>query len=326
MKNLSIGIVGLPNVGKSTLFNLLTKNQVKAENYPFCTIDPNVGIVEVPDERLQKLTSLSQSAKTIPAVVEFCDIAGLVKGASKGAGLGNQFLTHIRDVAAILIVLRSFEGDIIHVEGTVDPIRDLEIINTELILKDLETVERRLTGLKDKLKEEDKWAKKEKQVLELVKEKLDTGKLIPEMVNNNFVKNLGLLTAKKQFYLLNGKERNKQRNGTFIVANLKSTKDTTNALSKLVKVAYETLGLISFFTTGEQETRAWTTTQGITAPEAAGVIHSDFEKNFIRAEIISCKNLTEAGSWLEAKNRGLVRLEGKKYLVQDGDVIYFRHG
>jgi len=334
---LSIGIVGLPNVGKSTLFNLLTKKEVDAANYPFCTIDPNVGVVEVPDERLQWLNEMSRSEKKIPAVVEFYDIAGLVKGANKGAGLGNKFLTHIREVDAILMVLRCFKnGDIIHVEESVDPLRDLEIINTELILKDLETVEKRLVGLEKELRGSDKALQKiqgkEREILEKVKERLNNNELIQEWAAESVVRNLGLLSAKKQIYLLNGNEnevseglknRIGELGGVFFIADLAENPD--EALKKLIQEAYKVLDLISFFTTGPQETRAWTVRRGAKAPEAAGVIHSDFENKFIRAEVVNYEKLKEAQSWLAAKNKGWIKLEGKDYEMQDGDVVFFHH-
>ena len=291
MKKLSIGIIGLPNVGKSTLFKLLTKQEVNIANYPFCTIDPNVGVVTVPDERLTKLAAMSNSRKTIPAVVEFYDIAGLVKGASHGAGLGNQFLAHIREVNMIVHVVRVFNNDAIaHVENTVDPIRDIDIITTELELKDLESKERE-----------------------------------------------NLLAAKQKIYLLNGtpdqvstalKEKLTTENASFIIMDFEILRQNQDdqSLNALIKKAYEILGLVSFFTTGEDETRAWTIRRGAKAPQAAGVIHTDFEKKFIRAEVIAADKLLEAGSWIQAKQKGWLRLEGKDYVVCDGDVMVIRHG
>ncbi len=305
---LSVGIVGMPNVGKSTLFQALTKKQVNIANYPFATIDPNVGVVEVPDTRLQKLSSLFESKKTIPAVVEFVDIAGLVKGASKGEGLGNQFLASIREVAAIVQVVRGFSNaDIIHVENNVNPLRDIDTVNTELQLKDLETTEK--------------------------------GSEIPESQ---------LLAKKPVVYLLNAdpkevsqevSEKIKNLGGAVVVANLKDELEMqalsederkefcfVSHLSELIKKAYEILNLITFFTTGPDETRAWTIEKGITAPHAAGVIHSDFEKNFIKAEVIPFEQLVEAGTFAKAQSQGWIRTEGKEYVVQDGDVLEIMHG
>ncbi len=327
---LSIGIVGLPNVGKSTLFKFLTKKEVNIANYPFCTIDPNVGVVEVPDERLAQLANLSKSEKIIPAVVEFYDIAGLVRGANKGEGLGNQFLSYIREVDAILIVLRCFnDSNIVHVEGLVDPLRDLEIINTELILKDLVTVEKRLASLEKEVKSGDKTALQERALMERVKKKLDQGGLLADFCNESAIKNLGLLTAKKQLFILNGTDINITKQlpeGSFVIADLSSGEKSRQALEVLIQKAYQILDLISFFTTGPEETRAWTIMRGSKAPQAAGVIHTDFEKKFIKAEVVSDENLIASGSWLNAKSRGLIRLEGKDYLVKDGDVMVFRHG
>ena len=327
MSKLSIGIVGLPNVGKSTLFKALTKKDVNIANYPFCTIDPNIGIVTVPDERLDKLSAMSKSAKTVPAVVEFYDIAGLVKGANKGEGLGNQFLSHIREVSAIVMVLRCFENkEIIHVENSIDPIRDLEIINAELALKDLETVEKKIAGKKE--------TPKDLEILKKIQNKLNTNELITGFAADPVVKNMQLLTAKKQIYLLNGdpediteelKNKIKTLSGEYIVANLGNEDGANTALSNLIKQAYHTLGLISFFTTGEMESRAWTIEAGSKAPQAAGVIHTDFEKKFIKAEVINWQKLFEAGSWAQAKNKGLIRLEGKEYVVQEGDVMIIKH-
>lgn len=327
MSKLSIGIVGLPNVGKSTLFKALTKKEVNIANYPFCTIDPNIGIVTVPDERLDKLSTISKSAKTVPAVVEFYDIAGLVKGANKGEGLGNQFLSHIREVSAIVMVLRCFENkEIIHVENSIDPIRDLEIVNAELALKDLETVEKKIAGKKE--------TPKDLEILKIIKEKLNKNELITDFTHEPVVKNMQLLTAKKQIYLLNGdpkdvseelKNKIKTLGGIHVVANLESKEGANAALSDLIKEAYRALGLISFFTTGEMESRAWTIERGSKAPQAAGVIHTDFEKKFIKAEVINWQKLLEAGSWTQAKSKGFIRLEGKEYMAQEGDVMIIKH-
>lgn len=334
---LSIGIVGLPNVGKSTLFKILTKKDILIANYPFATIDPNVGVVVVPDERLQKLSDLTHSKKIIPAIVEFYDIAGLVKGAYKGEGLGNQFLTHIRETDAICEVIRCFESpDIIHIEEKVDPIRDLEIINTELILKDLDTVEKRLVKLEGEARTGDKQKKKDLEIVKKIKEGLDKNLLAinyidKELIVEPIVKELNLLTIKPQIYLLNGspddvseelKNKIKELNADYVIINL-STSDVD--INGLIKKAYEILGLISFITTGEEETRAWTIRKGAKAPEAAGEIHSDFEKKFIRAETVNCERLLESGGWNQAKQKGWIRTEGKDYVVEDGDVLIIRH-
>ncbi|MFH1246313.1 MAG: redox-regulated ATPase YchF [Candidatus Liptonbacteria bacterium] len=329
---LSIGIVGLPNVGKSTLFKILTNQDIVIANYPFATIDPNVGIVPVPDERLQKLTTLSNSKKTIPAVVEFYDIAGLVKGASQGEGLGNQFLSHIRDTQAIVIVLRVFEDPgIIHVENTVDALRDMEILKIELVLKDLETVEKRLGKLEGEAKGGDKEKIKQFKSLKKVRDELQKNNLALPFSGESIVRELQLLTSKKQLYLLNGKENDvsdalraaiKAVGADYIVMDLKEA----NEVGPLIRKGHEALSLISFFTTGEDETRAWTIECGTKAPQAAGVIHTDFENKFIRAEVISADKLLEAGGWSKAKQKGLMRLEGKEYVVLDGDVMEIRHG
>ena len=333
---LSIGIVGLPNVGKSTLFKMITKLQVTIANYPFATIDPNVGVVPVPDERLDVLAKMSNSAKIVPAVVEFYDIAGLVKGANAGEGLGNQFLSHIREVKAIVHVLRCFQSnEIIHVENRVDPISDMDIINTELMLKDLETVQKRLSKLESESKSGDKQKIKDAETLKKVKEGLDKGNLVfnlpKEVREEGIVQELNLLTNKNQIYLLNGveedvseelKQKIKSLGFDFVIADLMLVDD----VDFLIKKAYEVLGLISFFTTGETETRAWTIERGTKAPQAAGVIHSDFEKKFIRAEVVAYDKLVEAGSWAATKQKGWFRLEGKEYVFQDGDVVEFRHG
>lgn len=327
---LSIGIVGLPNVGKSTLFKHLTAQDIHIANYPFATIDPNVGIVSVPDERLQKLTTLSNSKKTIPAVVEFYDIAGLVKGANEGEGLGNKFLSHIRECKAVVNVVRCFYNDeIIHVEGNPDPIRDIEIIKTELILKDLDTVEKRIVSIDKDIRGGDKNAKAGKEVLEKVREKLLKNEYITEFEAEPIMREIQLLTAKPQLYLLNGiasditpalKEKLKEY--SWMQADLSSPA----SLDELIKKAYEVLGLMSFFTTGEDETRAWTCLRGSKAPQAAGEIHTDFEQKFIRAEVVATDKLLEAGGWNEAKKKGWIRIEGKEYIVHDGDVLVIRHG
>lgn len=338
---LSIGIVGLPNVGKSTLFNLLTKQQVLAANYPFATIDPNIGVVAVPDERLDKLAELSRSKKKIPAVVEFYDIAGLVKGAYKGEGLGNQFLSHIRETQAILIVLRIFKDEsVVHVENTVDPLRDLEIINTELALKDLETVNKRLDKMESEARSGDKKVLKNLEILKAIELELKRGNLINQFEEEEIVKEMQLLTAKKQLYLLNGdisdvdeeiKTKINKLGAEYLTINLAKESQGTGdfrfaGTSELIRKSYEILGLISFFTTGEDETRAWTIKRGTKAPQASGEIHSDFEKKFIRAEVINWQKLLEVGSWTKAREKGLLRLEGKEYVVQDGDVMIVRHG
>jgi hypothetical protein len=333
---LSIGIVGLPNVGKSLLFNILTKQQVNTANYPFATIDPNIGIVPVPDERVDKLAEMSKSAKKVPAVVEFYDIAGLVKGANKGEGLGNQFLSHIRDVSAIVQVVRCFEsGEIIHVENSVNPIRDIDTINTELALKDLDTVEKRFGKLEGEARTGDKQKMKELEIVKKAKDALGEDKLIfnlgKDFINEPAIKELNLLTAKQQIYLLNGKEGDvseelkskiKSLNADYIVMDLSSAQN----LDDLIKKAYQVLNLISFLTTGEDETRAWTIENGYKAPQAAGVIHTDFEHKFIKAEVIDWKKLLEATSWSGAKQKGWLRLEGKEYVVKDGDVVVIKHG
>jgi ribosome-binding ATPase len=329
---LSIGIVGLPNVGKSTLFKILTNQDITIANYPFATIDPNVGIVPVPDERLKKLTELSASKKTIPAVVEFYDIAGLVKGANEGEGLGNQFLSHIRDTQAIVMVLRVFQDpNIIHVENSVDAIRDMGILTTELVLKDLDTVEKRLGKLEGEARTGDKEKIKQFETLKQVKDELVKNKLALPFRDEPIVKELMLLTAKNQVYLLNGVESDVPPalleaiaavGANYVVMNLAEATE----VGPLIRKGYEILNLISFFTTGEDETRAWTITRGMKAPQAAGVIHTDFEKKFIRAEIIGSDKLLEAGGWSKAKQKGTLRLEGKEYVMQDGDVMEVRHG
>lgn len=329
---LSIGIVGLPNVGKSTLFKLLTSQDIVVANYPFATIDPNVGIVPVPDERLNELAKLSNSKKIVPAVVEFYDIAGLVKGANQGEGLGNQFLSHIRETQAIIIVLRAFKDDnIIHVENSVDPIRDMGIILTELILKDLDTVEKRLAKAESEAKSGSKPAIQAAEVLKLVREALLKNETALRFADEEIVKDLQLLTAKKQLFLINGTEEDmpeslkdeiKKIGGDYLIMDLSSE----TSLAPLIKKSYEILDLMSFLTTGEDETRAWTIKMGSKAPEAAGAIHTDFESKFIRAEVINWQKLKEAGSWNTAKQKGWLRLEGKEYIVEDGDVMVIRHG
>lgn len=354
---LSIGIVGLPNVGKSTLFTALTKKQVEIANYPFATIDPNVGVVEVPDERLDKLAELSNSAEIIPTAIEFTDIAGLVKGANKGEGLGNQFLANIRETDAILYVVRTFElSDIHHVEDSVDPLRDIETLRTELALKDMESVEKRLSNVEGKARTGDKDAKEELDAVQKIKESLDNGVHIADYLKKNdvsekfleVVKDLQLLTSKPYFFLFNSKGDDISEELVDYVNNLGSeyvkmdvreeldSADLSReereelglgegGLSELVSAGYKILNLITFLTTGEQETRAWTTKKGSRAPEAAGKIHTDFEKKFIRAEVIAWDKLLEAGGWAKARSKGLIRTEGKEYIVKDGDTMVILH-
>ena len=329
--NLSLGIVGLPNVGKSTLFKLLTKQEVNIANYPFTTINPNVAVLAVPDERLKKVAQISKPKKIVPAVVEFFDIAGLVKGANKGEGLGNQFLAQIRETNAIIQVVRCFPNpEIVHVEGRVDPIRDMETVNTELMLKDLETVAKRIEKISGEAKSGIKEAIKELEILNQIKTELEKGNLLvmvfeKEFLEEPMMKNLNLLTAKKQIYLFNGdaKDLPQTVRGDYIIANLENNPD----LSVLIKKAYEILDLISFFTiVGEEEARAWPTKRGTKVIEAAGMIHSDFEQKFIKAEVIDWQKLVEAGDWAQARHKGWVKLEGRDYEVQDGDVIIIKHG
>ena len=323
----------MPNVGKSTLFNTLTKKSVPADNYPFCTIDPSVGIVPVPDERLQKLGELSKSAKIIPAIIEFTDIAGLVKGAAEGEGLGNQFLSHIREVDAIAEVVRVFEDkDIIHVHNKVDPLSDIETINLELILADLQTVTKRRGNLVREIKSNKKEAIIEDIVLEKVQKVLEDSKLARTTELNEkemeVVKGMHLLTMKPFLYVLNTSEA-AEKNLTEVadrVPGLYVVIDPVfeKGLDDLIKKSYETLDLITYFTTGEDETRGWTIQRNSTAPIAGTAIHTDFKDKFIRAEVVASDKLLEAGSYAAAREKGWVRTEGKEYIVQDGDVIEFR--
>lgn len=326
--------MGLPNVGKSTLFRLLTKQEINVANYPFATIDPNVGIVAVPDERLDKLAEAAGAKKITPAVVEFYDIAGLVKGAHEGEGLGNQFLSHIREVKATVQVIRVFpSSEIIHVEGEANPLRDLEIVNTELILKDLDTVQGRIENVEGKARTGNKEAVKDLEILEKLRKVLDARDLARssgKLADDPAIKQLTLLTAKPQIYLLNGKEENvpseliekiKILGGDYLILDLASE----NNLDALIRLAYEVLGLITFFTFGEDETRAWEIPRGVTVRQAAGTIHTDFEERFIKADVINWEKLIEAGDWSEAKQKGWMRLEGKDYVVEEGDVIEVKH-
>lgn len=362
---MKLGIVGLPNVGKSTLFNSLTKAGAESANYPFCTIDPNVGVVTVPDERLALLGDFYHSKKVTPAVIEFVDIAGLVKGASKGEGLGNQFLANIREVDAIVHVVRCFEDtNVIHVDGSIDPIRDIETINLELIFSDLEILERRIAKV-TKTARMDKEAAKELAFLEKVKAHLEEGQLAITLETENededaWLATYNLLTAKPVIYAANVAEDDiaddgannqyvqavreyaaKQNSEVFVICAqieeeiseldederkmfLEDLGLTESGLEKLVRASYHLLGLMSFLTAGEDETRAWTIKIGTKAPQAAGKIHTDFERGFIKAEVVNYQDLLDCGSYAGAREKGLVRMEGKEYVVQDGDVILFR--
>lgn len=347
--SLSIAIVGLPNVGKSTLFNALTKKQVLAENYPFCTIDPNVGVVSVPDKRLEKLGLMSGSKKIVPAAIEFVDIAGLVKGAHQGEGLGNKFLANIRECDAICEVVRNFRNDnIIHVNNKVDPEDDRETIATELIMADLETIEKRLVKTDKEAKAGNKEALNLKAVLEKLKTEMDKGKAAREIgltvEEKEAVKPLHLLTLKPIMYVINGEgapDASFLPKQNVLVLNIKLEEDIAglsteeqaeyirelglkqSGLDKLIKEAYKLLGLITFITTGPEETKAWTVPIGAKAPQAAGVIHTDFEKGFIRAEVINWEKLLSASSEARAREQGILRTEGKAYVMQDGDVCHF---
>lgn len=362
---MKLGIVGLPNVGKSTLFNSLTKAGAESANYPFCTIDPNVGIVTVPDERLKLLGDFYQSKKVTPAVIEFVDIAGLVKGASKGEGLGNQFLANIREVDAIVHVVRCFEdANVIHVDGSVDPLRDIETINLELIFSDLEILERRIAKTA-KVARNDKDAAKELEFLKRVKNHLEEGKMAITMEletedEQASLSSYNLLTDKPVIYAANVAEddladdgqsssyvqavkdyASGQKSEVFVICAqieqeiaeldddekrmfLEDLGLKESGLEKLIKASYRLLGLISFLTAGEDETRAWTIKVGTKAPQAAGKIHTDFECGFIKAEVVHYQDLLDCGSYAGAREKGLVRMEGKEYVVKDGDVILFR--
>ncbi len=362
---MKLGIVGLPNVGKSTLFNSLTKAGAESANYPFCTIDPNVGVVTVPDERLNLLGDFYKSKKVTPAVIEFVDIAGLVKGASKGEGLGNQFLANIREVDAIVHVVRCFEDSIVvHVDGNIDPLRDIETINLELVFSDLEILERRIAKV-TKTARMDKEAAKELTFLERVKAHLEDGQLAITLETENededaWLATYNLLTAKPVIYAANVAEDDiaddgannqhvqavreyaaKQNSEVFVICAqieeeiseldederkmfLEDLGLTESGLEKLVRASYHLLGLMSFLTAGEDETRAWTIKIGTKAPQAAGKIHTDFERGFIKAEVVNYQDLLDCGSYAGAREKGLVRMEGKDYVVQDGDVILFR--
>ena len=360
---MKMGIVGLPNVGKSTLFNAITKAGAECANYPFCTIEPNVGIVPVPDERLDKLAQMYNPQKVTHAVIEFVDIAGLVKGASKGEGLGNKFLSHIREVDSIVEVVRCFEdSNIVHVDGSINPIRDRETINLELIFADMETVNKRIDTVKKKIKADKKY-QEELNVFEKIKTALDNGKSARTVELNDeekeIVKDAFLLTMKPILYIANVSEEQlenvnedenvkkvveyaKQENAEVIPLCVKIEEELSSlndedekemldalgldesGLSKVIKKSYDLLGLMSFLTAGEPEVRAWTIKKGTKAPQAAGKIHTDIERGFIKAEIVSYNDLINCGSMNVAKEKGLVRMEGKDYIMQDGDICHFR--
>ena len=357
---LQIGIVGLPNVGKSTLFSAITKKQVDCANYPFCTIDPNVGVVEVPDERLWALAKLDASAKVVPTVIEFVDIAGLVKGASEGQGLGNQFLAHIRETDAIAQVVRAFDdSNVIHVDGTISPARDAETINTELALADLDVLGKRLLNIDKQLRSgATKVLTQEKEVVEKSIAFLNGGKMLRDQEwtdeERALLRGHHLLTIKPMLYVVNvsesqmqdgsWKERVQGVQGTLVPVCVKMESELaglsgedkkeylqsmgleTSGLDALIRAAYSLLGLITFFTSGADEARAWTVTKGSKAPQAAGKIHTDFEKTFIRVEVTPCEAYLENGGEAACRAKALTRVEGKDYVIQDGDVCYYRVG
>lgn len=347
----SLGIVGLPNVGKSTLFKALTKNKVDIANYPFCTIDPNVGVVAVPDERLAQLAQISHSEKIVPTTIEFVDIAGLVKGASEGQGLGNKFLANIREVDAIVQVIRNFsDNNVIHVHGQIDPEYDKQIINLELILADLDTLTKYLDRTKSKMKGSyDKNLDIEVAILDKARAILEKNQLLNtgewNVEEKKTLKSLNLLTLKPIIYLYNisendlGKNLSLPANSIAICAKieaeladlqpeeaqeyLKELGIKTSGLDTLIQMSYELLGLITFITTGPMESKAWTVIRGSKAPQAAGVIHTDFEKGFIRAEVVNWQDIIKCGGWNQAKEKGLIRMEGKEYEIRDGDTVHF---
>lgn len=348
--SLAIGIVGLPNVGKSTLFEAITKKQVSRANYPFCTIDSNIGVVAVPDERVDKLADLTHSAKKIYATVKFVDIAGLVKGASQGEGLGNKFLANIREVDSIVYILRAFKNpNIINIRSKIDPIEEKEILDVELALKDLEVVEKRIASLGGEIKAGSKEAIREKPILERAQNFLKDGKILAEQEwtadGEKILNNYQLLTIKKRLYLLNGSEEEipkevlevfNKNNWPYLIMDILAEFDAASLneeerksfgitaelkLDTLIKRAYQLLDLITFFSILSDETRAWTVKRGSTAPQAGGVIHTDFERCFIKAEAVNWQDLLKSGGFSEAREKGLIRTEGKEYIVKDGDVI-----